>query len=147
MNSKKLVHVTIAATRCLGGVILLLMVLLPRLLVWYQSIRPMGEHASLAVRLAYYACTPAVLHALWCMDRMLRNILEDLVFIPENVTRIRGIRWCCALVCLICIPAAFFYLPLIFLCIIMSFLALVVRVVEHVMAAAVEIREENDLTV
>ena len=44
-------------------------------------------------------------------------------------------------------PAAFFYPPLVFMTVIMAFLALAVSVVKNVMAAAVEIREENDLTV
>ena len=39
------------------------------------------------------------------------------------------------------------YPPLIFLAVIMAFLAMAVSVVKNVMAAAVELREENDLTV
>ena len=50
-------------------------------------------------------------------------------------------------VSLVCLPAAVFYLPLIFLAVIMAFLALVISVVKNVMAAAVELREENELTI
>ena len=38
-------------------------------------------------------------------------------------------------------------MPLLFMVIIMGFLALVVSVVANVIAAAVEIREENDMTI
>jgi hypothetical protein len=69
------------------------------------------------------------------------------VFIPNNVRRISRLRWCCLLVSLICLPATFFYLPLLFMVVIMGFLGLVVSVVANVMAAAVEIREENDMTI
>ena len=50
-------------------------------------------------------------------------------------------------VALICLPAAVFYPPLVFMAVIMAFLALVVNVVGSVMNAAVAIREENDLTI
>ena len=48
---------------------------------------------------------------------------------------------------MICLPAALIYYPLLFMVIIMGFLALVVCVLCRVMNAAVAIREENDLTV
>jgi hypothetical protein len=81
------------------------------------------------------------------MEKLLQSILAQSVFTSDNVKRIRAIRWCCAGVSLICLPAAFIYLPLFFLVIIMGFLSLVVHVVAQVMAAAVALREENDLTI
>lgn len=100
-----------------------------------------GDHGRV------YCCVPAVLYALSCMERLVRNILKEDVFVTQNVRFLRRIRWCCAAVSGICLPAAFFYPPLIFMTTIMAFLALAVSVVKNVMAAAVEIREENDLTV
>ena len=81
------------------------------------------------------------------MDRLVSNILHQAVFVTENVRFLRRIRWCCAAVSLVCLIAGLFYQPLLFLAVIMAFLALTVSVVKNVMAAAVEIREENDLTV
>ena len=81
------------------------------------------------------------------MEKLLQSILAQSVFTPENVTRIRRIRWCCAGVSLICLPATLLYLPLLFMVVIMGFLGLVVSVVANVMAAAVESREENDMTI
>ena len=68
-------------------------------------------------------------------------------FVDSNIRFIRRIRWCCAIVSVVCLAAGFGYPPLLFLAVIMAFLALVVSVVKNVMAAAVELREENDLTV
>ena len=76
-----------------------------------------------------------------------RNILSRQVFVEENAALLRRIRVCCAGISLICLPASFFYPPLFFLVLIMAFLSLMVSVVKSVMAAAVELREENDLTV
>ena len=92
-------------------------------------------------------CAAVIVCALWNVDRLLTNILSGRVFTRKNVIRIRRIVRCCGLVSLICVPASFAYMPLIFLVAVMAFLCLIVSVVAEVMDAAVTIREENDLTV
>ncbi|MBQ8833544.1 MAG: DUF2975 domain-containing protein [Oscillospiraceae bacterium] len=124
-----------------------LVFLLPGILEFYNTIRPLAQSGRTAILIGYYCCTPLVLWGLWCVDRLLKNILARQVFVTGNVRRVRHIRWCCAGVSLVCLPASFFYPPLVFLVIIMAFLTLIVSVVENALAAAVEIREENDLTV
>jgi hypothetical protein len=69
------------------------------------------------------------------------------VFVGQNVCYIRRIRWCCAGVSGLCIIPACYYPPLWLMVLIMAFLALVVSLVKNIMAAAVELREENDLTI
>ena len=134
-------------SRFLMAAVVILIFVLPRLLDWYQQLRPLHITSRSAIVLGYYCCVPLVLWALWCIDCLLRNILKEDVFIHRNVRHIRQIRWCCAGVGAICLAAGFKYPPLLFLAVIMIFLFLVVGVVKNVLAAAVEIREENDLTV
>ena len=147
MNPRLSANVTLWCSRVLFGVICVLIFTMPGLLKWYQSLRPLGQGAAAAIGIGFYCCVPAVLYALFCMDALVRNILKADVFVAANVRLLRRIRWCCALVSGICLPAAFFYPPLIFMTMMMAFLALTVSVVKNVMVAAVEIREENDLTV
>ena len=147
MNSKLSAKFTLWCSRLLALAVAILCFTLHDLLMWYQGFRPLGLHGAAAVFFGFYLCTPAVLYALWCIEKLLRNILCEQVFIHTNIRYIRRIRWCCAGVSLICLAAGIFYQPLLFLAVIMAFLALVVSVVKNVMAAAVEIREENDLTV
>jgi len=147
MNIERSAKITLWCSRLLAGAICVLLFAMPGLLRWYQTLRSLGSYGAAAIIIGFYCCAPIVLYALRCIDRLVRNLLKGAVFILENVRLIRRIRWCCAGVSLVCLPAAFFYPPLIFLAVIMAFLALVVSVVKNVMAAAVEIREENDLTV
>ena len=135
------------AGRFLALILAALVFLMPRLLDWYQTLRPLGPHGAAAIVIGFYCCVPAVGLALWNLDRLLRNILRAQVFTGGNVRCISHVRWCCLAVGVICLPAAYFYPPLIFMVIIMAFLTLVISVLRSVMAAAVEIREENDLTV
>lgn len=119
----------------------------PTLLGWYNTVRILIDGENTALTVAFYCCVPVVLFALWNLDRLLRNIVKAKVFILENVKLIRRVCWSCAVVGLICLPAAFIYAPLVFLSIIMAFLCPVVNVVCQVFRAAIEIREENDLTI
>ena len=139
---------TLFVNRLLFLVMIALLFVLPPMLDWYVDIRPLTQaSAKLAILIGFYCCALAVFPALWNLDVLLRNILGGAVFIRRNVTAIRHVRWYCMAVSAICLPAAFFYQPLIFMVIIMFFLALILSVLGEVMAAAVEIREENDLTV
>lgn len=147
MNTKLSAKITRWCSRFLAALICLLVFSMPGLLGWYQRLRSLGPWGAAAILGGFYCCVPVVLYALFCIDRLIGNILAEQVFILNNVRYIRRIRWCCAGVSLICVPASVFYPPLCFMALIMAFLALVVSVVKNVMAAAVEIREENDLTV
>ena len=147
MRLKISATVTLWVNRVIFLAVVALAILLPRLMDLYIEARPLDSDAQKAIFFAYYICLPVVLFALWNVDQLVRRILAGDVFIRNNVRRISRLRWCCLLVSLICLPATFFYLPLLFMVVIMGFLGLVVSVVANVMAAAVEIREENDMTI
>ena len=147
MKSKLSANVTLWVNRLLAAAVAVLIFTMPALLEWYQGLRPLGLHGAASVMFGFYLCVPAVLYAFWNIDALLRWILNGRVFVEENVRRLRRVRWCCAAVTLICIPAACFYQPLVFMVTVMGFLTLMMSVVKNVMAAAVELREENDLTV
>lgn len=147
MHLKVSATVTLWVNRVIFLAVTALVFLLPHLMDLYIQARPLDSNAQRAIFLAYYACTPVVLFALWNIERLIRNILAGEVFVRHNARRISRLRWCCLLVSLVCLPATFFYLPLLFMVVIMGFLGLVVSVVANVMAAAVEIREENDMTI
>lgn len=147
MKHEKSAKVTLWAGRLAAVTVAALAVCMPAVLQWYGQVRTLALDEKMAILIAFYCCVPAVGAALWNMDRLLQRILGGEVFTQENVGHIRIIRWCCAGVSLICIPASVFYLPLVFMVIIMAFLCLAVSVVCGVMTAAVAIREENDLTI
>lgn len=143
----KSVTLTLWLNRALMLLVIIFVFAMPMLLRWYNTVRMLNQEQNLALIAAFYCCVPVVLYALWNLDCLLRNIGKARVFVWENVRLIRRDCWCCAIVGLICLPAAFIYAPLIFLSIIMTFLCLVVNVVCQVIRAAIELREENELTI
>lgn len=141
------IKVTIWVNRFISLMLFVLLFTLPALLDWYCNYRILTKAERISIAVAFYCCAGVVFFALWNLDCLLRNILRGLVFVRQNVRKIRCVQWCCAGVSLICLPAAFIYMPLFFMVVIMGFLCLVVSVVTQVMDAAVAIREENDLTI
>lgn len=139
--------ITLWVNRFVAALVVALLFALPAILKWYCTIRFLDDQAQTAITIAFYCCAVFILIALWSLDRLLRNILKNFVFVRSNVRSLRHIRLCCAAVSLCCLPAAFYYPPLLFLSLIMGFLFLVVGVVCQVMKAAVAIREENALTI
>lgn len=141
-------RITLYASRAVAVLITVLLLCFPVLVERYhQHFRPLLDSERTAILSAFYVCAVPVLLAMFHMDKLLRNILRANLFTTENVSHIRTVRWCCMAVSLICLGAAFGFPSMIFLSTIMAFLGLVVTVVGQVMKAAVEIREENDLTV
>ena len=139
--------VTLWAGRAAALIVFVLLFTLPALLDWYCQFRVLMPVERTALTLAFYACAVIIFFALWNMDRLLLEILDQQVFTRDNVRRIRRITYCCAGICGVCIPASLCYYPLIFLVLVMGFLSLAVSVVCRVMDAAVSLREENDLTI
>ena len=141
------ISITLWAARGVAMLLTVLLFTMPVIMNWYSDIRTLTELARISVLAAFYACSVPVYLALWQMDLLLRCLQANTVFVQENVRRIRIIQWCCGGICLICIPAAIAYYPLVFMVVIMGFLCLVISVLCRVMEKAVAIREENDLTI
>jgi hypothetical protein len=104
----------------------------------------------------FYLIVPAGYTALVCIDKLLTNIKKELVFDGANVRLLRIISWSCfyvagvslisfIIICSICkmIESA----GLLLLCAGAVFMGLVVRVVKNIFESAIEIKEENDMTI
>ncbi len=102
----------------------------------------------------FYAVVPAGYAALICLDKILTNIKNDIVFDSRNVTLMNRITWCCLFAAAVgfvsYIIIALMYKSIetvMLLAFGEAFMALVVRVVRDVMQKAIEIKEDNDLVV
>lgn len=140
-------RVTRILTRVLMVVLAALLFLVPLMLNWYAEFRWLTRIGWWSLCITFYICAAVTAPALFWIDRLLGNILKEQVFTAENVKLLRGVRWCCGIVSLLCIAPAFVYRPLFVMVLMMGFLCFMLTVVVQVMKAAVAIREENDLTI
>lgn len=106
------------------------------------------------------ASVPAGAVALVCLDRLMNNLKNKIVFDTGNVKKLKTLGWCCfyaSLVTLLAFGVAsircdsvigiYLYSPLFIIGIGEVFVGLVVRVVMHTFENAIEIKDENDLTI
>ena len=94
----------------------------------------------------YFALGPAIA-ALLLLLRLLGNLRGGAIFVTENVLLLRGISWCCAAACLICLVSAFYYVPFAAFAGAFGLMALLLNAVKNCFGHAVVMKDELDLTV
>ena len=141
------ISLTLCVTYIAVGMVVLVAVGLPWILKWNSLIRTLLPGERTAILAGYYCCLPLLLLTLWKVRRLLVNIQKEEVFTEENVKLLATIRNCCAGIFFVCLIVGFFFFPLLLLVAILGFLCLMMQVLKQVMAQAVALREENDLTV
>ncbi len=125
--------------------LLVLMIFSDMLLKWFFKA---GYEATVKIILVtFYICCPAAWCALYCIERLLKNIIGEDVFIQKNVLYLRVLSWCCAFVALACLISGFLYVPFFIFSLGATFMMLILRVLKNVMAAATKLKDENELTI
>ena len=116
----------------------------------YRGFKPGGE-AMRMLKTVFAACFyPSAIFAaviLYSLIKLLFNIKGEKTFIGENVTHLKVVSWCCFVIALITLAGAFFYMPFGFVALAGGFVGMLLRVLKNVMQSAVELRQENDLTI
>lgn len=127
-------------------VLLLGTVMLPMLLQWYVK-HGMPKDQFLPSLLLGWLCVPPAFCALLCMHKLLRNVQRRQIFIHGNIKLLRILSWCCFAAALPLLLYGFYNLVSVFFSAILAFIALLLRVAKNMFEEAVELKEENDLTV
>ena len=97
--------------------------------------------------LCVYVCLAIGGLILIILDRLLKNIRQEDIFISRNVSYLRGISWACFALCVPCLIITVYCGTFIFIFAAAGFMGLILRVVKNVIEDAVVIKEENDYTV
>lgn len=130
-----------------GICLVLLAFTAPMLLRQYIRVTHRPESLFLPVATAFYAILPFAAATLLALDRLLRRILCGEVFVPANVAALRLISYLLCAAVVIFLIAGFFYGGFFILAAAAAFVVTVVRTVKNCFAAAVLIRDENELTI
>lgn len=95
----------------------------------------------------FYICAVLAFTALFFLNRLLKNVKNEQLFIDENVKILRILSWCCYLVGIVLTVYSIWAYPFIVVAAAAAFFGLILRVLKNVFAKAVEMREENDGTI
>ena len=121
----------------------------PWLAGWYFKVGRWGltaAHKPCILATVYAAAIPAAL-LLWELRRLLANIGEGRIFIPENTRCLRRASWCCIAAGLVSLASALYYLPFLAVSAAAAFVALIIRVVKNVFEQAILLKDEVDYTI
>ncbi len=144
-TSEKSTKLTLVVTYIFYVLLVGMMIAIYPIAQWL--IGPGHRASTLAAVIAFYSSCPAAWIALYSITRILKNILKDEVFTQDTVKILRVLSWCCAFVSLVSFITFFFYKLFIVFSLGAALMMLILRVLKNVMARAVEIKEENELTV
>lgn len=121
--------------------------------MWFYLYRGWSENGEAMTRMltlfraCFYPCAVLGFVTLYSLIRLLMNIKKDAIFITPNVKYLRCISWCCFAVSLITLISGMLYVPYLFVSVAAGFVGLMLRVVKNVMENAVQLKEENELTI
>ncbi len=153
-NSKKSVNFSITVCFILAFVLLALIFFGPTIFELYMTkfrgFLPDGEALSMLKKVflyTFYPCSVFSAIILYSLIGLLLSIKKEEVFISSNVKRLKTVSWCCFVICFITSVSGVFYMPFMFVSLAGGFVGVMLRVLKNVMQGAVELREENDLTI
>ncbi len=128
--------------------LIVMIAVMPSIADWYyNTLRKGAAGDGKPLLYAFYCCVPAAFLAIYHIIRLMLNIQKGQVFELRNVTHLRFLSWCCAYVAVVTFVAGIFYLPLFIISFAAVFVCLCIRVLRLVLAEAVEIKNENELTI
>ncbi len=117
---------------------------------YFRGIQPSSEIFKI-LQTVFAACFyPSALFAiliLYFLFQLLLNIQKQDIFIPQNVRCLRIISWSCFGIMLITAVGGVYYLPFLFVAAAAGFVGILLRVLKNVFHTAVELSQENALTV
>ncbi len=147
MKKDKSAVVSLITLYLLGGLLVALALTAPCLTKTFIEHFDRPESIYLPVVTTFYCIFPFAAGVIVCLSRLLKNIMRENVFIGANVKLLRTISILLFIAALIFAFAGYMYMPFYLLAICAFFIVLIVRVVKNCFAAAVLIKEENDMTI
>ncbi len=147
MKNDKSTIVSLVTLWLLGGVLIALAFTAPLLAKAFIERFDRPENIYMPIVTTFYCIFPFAAGVIVCLSGLLKNILRGNVFITANVKLLRAISVLLFFATLIFAVAGYFYMPFFLLAICAAFLVMIVRVVKNCFAAAVLIKDENDMTI
>ncbi len=146
-NAVKSVNLSLICTKLVMGLVVLFGVSAPRIVKLYVAYTAKNPDLILPLLITVYACVIPAMIALFCLNRMLENIKRERIFIDTNVQDLRRISWCCFAVSGILLLSGYYYLLFLMIAVAAAFFGLILRVVKNVIEQAINLKEENELTI
>ena len=140
---KKSVKITLMIINLSIVLLFALAIFLPSMITNYTEVRGKDESLPTVVMLTSYPCFPFAAVALFSIRKLLKNILNGLVFGDQNIFILKKISLCCIGGSAITFIAGFFYLPFFAICIAAGGCAIIIKVIKDVFDAELQSRRDK----
>lgn len=147
MKKDRSALVSLVTVGVLSIVLLALAISAPMLVSAFIEHFERPESIYLPIVVTFYAILPFAAGVLVCLWKLLGNILAESVFTEQNVRLLRAISFLLFFATIVFAASGYFYMPFYLLAVCAAFMVLIVRVVKNCFAAAVVLKEENDMTI
>lgn len=154
ITTKKSVSVSIFVCITVAVILGILVFLGPKVFEFYMTAYrgfvPDGEALKMLKKTFAFCFYPSAFFSsiiLYSLLSLLFNIKKGDTFTRINVLLLKTVSWCCFIIAVITLIGGFFYMPFMFVAAAGGFLGMFLRVLKNVMQSAVEIAEENELTI
>ena len=121
--------------------------LMPYAAKMYEQISFQQDNVTVPLLIAFYVCAAFGFVILFVLNKLIKNIGSEKVFIDENVKLLKILSYCCFAIAVVTLIFARFRILVFVITFAAAFIGLILRVIKNCFTEAIRLREENDFTI
>lgn len=121
--------------------------LMPYAAKMYEQISFQRDNVTVPLLITFYVCAAFGFVILFVLNKLMKNIGSEKVFIDENVKLLKILSYCCFAIAVVTLIFARFRILVFVITFAAAFIGLILRVIKNCFTEAIRLREENDFTI
>lgn len=121
--------------------------LMPYAAKMYEQISFQRNNVTVPLLITFYVCAAFGFVILFVLNKLIKNIGSEKVFIDENVKLLKILSYCCFAIAVVTLIFARFRILVFVITFAAAFIGLILRVIKNCFTEAIRLREENDFTI
>ena len=121
--------------------------LMPYAAKMYEQISFQRDNVTVPLLITFYVCAAFGFVILIVLNKLIKNIGSEKVFIDENVKLLKILSYCCFAIAVVTLIFARFRILVFVITFAAAFIGLILRVIKNCFTEAIRLREENDFTI
>ena len=122
------------------------LLLMPYAAKMYEQISFQRDNVTVPLLITFYVCAAFGFVILFVLNKLIKNIGSEKVFIDENVKLLKILSYCCFAIAVVTLIFARFRILVFVITFAAAFIGLILRVIKNCFTEAIRLREENDFT-
>ena len=121
--------------------------LMPYAAKMYEQISFQRDNVTVPLLITFYVCAAFGFVILFVLNKLIKNIGSEKVFINENVKLLKILSYCCFAIAVVTLIFARFRILVFVITFAAAFIGLILRVIKNCFTEAIRLREENAFTI